>query len=274
MYKRHDILHILFISILIFGALLMLFPYIWMLITSLKSNAEILSNKFHFFPQNITFAGYKKVLTEAPFFWWFLNSLIVALVVSGFVLFTSSIAGYIFAKMDFKGKNIFFLIILSTLMLPPQVMLVPRFFIIINLQLKNNLLALILPAIVTGFGIYLCRQFISNLPTSVLEAAKIDGAGNFLIFRKIILPQIMPGLSALFIFTFMASWNDYLSPLIYMDSPRKMTLPLALVFFNGKNVINYNVVMSVAVLIMLPVIIVFLIFQRNFIKGMSMSGLK
>ncbi|MBS4172865.1 carbohydrate ABC transporter permease [Bacillus sp. FJAT-49736] len=274
MKRKLDIPYIILFVLVSIGAVIMFLPYLWMVLSSLKGNHEILSGSTNIIPKSITFEGYKTVFKDAPFVRWLINSLISSTLVTVATLFTSALAGYIFAKFKFRGKKLSFLLILATMMVPFQVIMIPRYLIVSDLGLINNLLALIIPNLISGFGIFLAKQFIESIPNDLIEAARIDGAGEFRTFWSLILPQIKPALSAVGIFTFMATWNDYLWPLIVLNDLDKMTVPLALVFFNGQHIVNYNVVMSAGVLIMIPVVIVFLVFQRQFIKGMTMTGMK
>ncbi|CAH0117549.1 MULTISPECIES: carbohydrate ABC transporter permease [unclassified Paenibacillus] len=266
--------YMLLFTTLLIGSLLMFVPYLWMVLTSFKSNAEILTASNHLLPQEPTLSGYRKVLGEVPFFRWFLNSLSTSAIVTIGAVFTSALAGYIFAKFRFRGKRLLFVIILATMMVPFQIVMVPTYIIISKLNLVNDLAAIVIPYLVSAFGVFLAKQFIEAIPNELIEAARMDGASEFRTFWSLVLPQIRPALSALAIFSFMTSWNNYLWPLIILNEESKMTVPLALVFFNGQNVVNYNVVMSAAVLIMIPVVIIFLIFQRQFIKGLTMTGFK
>jgi multiple sugar transport system permease protein len=245
-----------------------------MVLTSFKSNSEILTASNHLLPQEPTLSGYRKVLGEVPFFRWFLNSLSTSAIVTIGAMFTSALAGYIFAKFRFRGKRLLFVVILATMMVPFQIVMVPTYIIISKLNLVNDLSAIVIPYLVSAFGVFLAKQFIEAIPNELIEAARMDGASEFRTFWSLVLPQIKPALSALAIFSFMAAWNNYLWPLIILNEESKMTVPLALVFFNGQNVVNYNVVMSAAVLIMIPVVIIFLIFQKQFIKGLTMTGFK
>ncbi|MFB9277391.1 carbohydrate ABC transporter permease [Cohnella cellulosilytica] len=272
--KKRSLSYMLLFTVLLIGSLLMFVPYLWMVLTSFKSNSEILTASNHLLPREPTLSGYKKVLGEVPFFRWFVNSLSTSAIVTVTAMFTSALAGYIFAKFRFRGKRVLFVVILATMMVPFQIVMVPTYVIISKLNLVNDLSAIVIPYLVSAFGIFLAKQFIEAIPSELIEAARIDGASEFKTFRSLVLPQIRPALSALAIFSFMAAWNNYLWPLIILNEESKMTVPLALVFFNGQNVVNYNVVMSAAVLIMIPVIIIFLIFQKQFIKGLTMTGFK
>ncbi|GLI10490.1 sugar ABC transporter permease [Paenibacillus tyrfis] len=262
------------IAVLTVAACIMLLPYLWMVLSSLKSNMEIISATPTLLPEQPSFAGYETVFREAPFWRWLANSAVTSVLVTAATLFTSALAGYIFAKYEFPGKKVLFVLVLGTMMIPFQVIMIPTYLIISKLGLINHLAAVILPNLVSSYGVFLAKQFIEDIPKDLMEAARIDGAGELKVMWRIITPLIMPMLSALGIFTFMASWNNYLWPLIVLNDTDNMTVPLALVFFNGAHTVNYNVVMSAAVLITVPVIIVFLIFQKQFIKGLTMTGMK
>ena len=274
MKKKLDIPYIILFLFVFLGAVIMFTPFIWMVLSSFKGSDEILSGATNIFPKKLTLEGYKTVFQDAPFVQWLFNSLISSTVITLATLFTSALAGYVFAKFKFRGEKFSFVLILATMMVPFQVIMIPRYLIVSDLGLINHISALIVPNLISGFGIFLAKQFIESIPNDLIEAARIDGAGEFRTFWSLILPEIRPALSAVGIFTFMGAWNDYLWPLIVLNDLNKMTVPLALVFFNGQHVVNYNVVMSAGVLIMIPVVIVFLVFQRQFIKGLTMTGMK
>ncbi|TJY42466.1 carbohydrate ABC transporter permease [Cohnella pontilimi] len=258
---------------LLLSSFIMLVPYLWMVLSSLKGNLEIIRST-DLLPHKVTFEGYKTVFQDAPFMHWLWNSIVTSTAITIVTVFTSALAGYIFAKFRFRGKQVLFIVILATMMIPTQILMIPSYLIIFKLGLINNLLALIIPSLISAFGIFLARQAIDELPYDLMESARMDGAGEFYTFLRIILPLVRPMLSALAIFTFMAAWNNYVWPLIVLNDTEKMTLPLALVFFNGAHVRNFNIIMSASVLVMIPVLVVFLIFQKQFIKGLSMTGFK
>ena len=214
------------------------------------------------------------MLTEAPFGTWFRNSLVVSTSVTALILFTSTLAGYIFAKFEFRGRNLLFTMVLATLMVPFPVVLVPVYLITNSLGLVNSLFALIVPSMVSAFGIFLMRQFCQAIPNDLIEAARLDGAGEFAIYWRLILPQLGPAVATLGIFQFMASWNDYLWPLIVINDQLKMTLPLALSYFNSAQAVRIDLTMAASVMIILPILVVFLLFQRQFINALALSGLK
>ncbi len=186
--KKYYKWYIIITIILMVFALMIIAPYIWMMLTSFKSTREVLYNPGKVMPIKWTLSGYITVLTKSPFFSWFKNSVIVSVAVTAAVIFTSTITGYVFSKYRFKGKNILFWLVLSTMMVPSQITMIPRFLIINQVGLYNSLQALIIPALVSGFGIYLCRQFCDDIPDSLCEAAKLDGAGDFRIYASIIMP--------------------------------------------------------------------------------------
>jgi len=258
----------------IIAFVIVLLPYAWMLITSFRTRQDILNNPGNIMPARWVLSGYVKVLTESPFFNWLRNSLIITVAVVIAVLFTSSLTGFVFAKYRFRWKKPLFWILLATMMVPSQVTMIPSFLIINGIGLYDSLNALIIPAIVSAFGIYLCRQFCEDIPDSLCEAALVDGAGPIFMYGKIILPLLRPCLAALGIFTFLGTWNDYLMPLILLEKTENMTLPVALSFFSGQHSNDMGTVMSAAALIMMPVTIVFLFFQKQFIKGITLTGVK
>lgn len=273
-WKKKRLVSMIIFIILLILAMAFVIPYFWMLSNSFKSTKEILVNPKHLVPVKFTLSGYVKVLTESPFFTWLRNSLTVSTIDTIAVLFTSSIIGYIFSQYNFKFKNIIFLAILSTMMVPQQTTMIPSFLLMNTLGLYNSINALIIPTFISTFGIFLCKQFCDEIPKELMESAKIDGAGDMKIYLKIVLPQLRPAIGALAIFTFLERWNDYVTPLIMLSSVDKMTLPLALSFFSSQHTSDLSATMAASALIMIPVSIVFLIFQKHFIKGISMTGMK
>ncbi len=266
--------HIYILLVLGILSVIIIFPYVWMLLTSFKTNQDILKNPTSLWPRPWTISGYITAITKAPFLRWLSNSLIVTCSSVLLVLFTSTLIGFVFAKYRFPKKEVLFTIILATMMVPPQVTMIPSFLIINKIGLHNTLGALIVPGVVTSFGIFMCRQFIEDIPDSLCEAAKIDGANDFLIYSYIILPNIKSAISSLAIFMFLAKWNDYLTPLIMLNDTKRMTLPLALSYFTTQHATDNSATMAVASLVMVPVLLVFIAFQKQFIKGVALSGIK
>lgn len=270
-YKKHHVIILIFLTIF---SLIMMYPMAWMLVTSFKTNADIRANRTKFLPTEWTLEGYRTAFAKAPIGQWFLNSMLVVICITVAVIFTSTLIGFVFAKYEFKGKKVLFIILLATMMVPPQVTMIPRYLMIQEMHLFNTIGALIVPGLVSAFPIYMARQFIADLPDSICEAAKMDGAGPFRIYWNIVLPNIKPAIGSIGIFTAMMNWNDYLNPLLMLNDMEKMTLPLGLVIFDTQRVSDMSATMAAASMMMMPMIIIFVLFQKQFIKGMTLSGIK
>jgi multiple sugar transport system permease protein len=262
--------------ILIPASLIALVPFVWMILGSFKTGREIRQIPPTFIPQEFTFENYEKVLTDEdlPLGIFYRNSAIIALANVVQVLFTSSLFGYIFAKFEFKGKKALFWFILSLMMIPHQMTMIPGYLILAKLGLINNLLGLIIPAAIDAFGIFLFRQFALSIPNELLDAARVDGAGEFHIYRRIVLPQLGPALATFGMLTFMFNWNAYLWPLIVLTEEKVRTLPIILTWFSNRMVSNDHLTMAASVLVVLPVLIVFLFVQRWIVEGITLSGMK
>lgn len=274
MNKRKNSGMTLFIILAVFTFIVILLPYAWMMVISFRTTTDIMKNPGQILPTKWVISNYVKVLTKSPFFSWFRNSVVVTLCITLGVLFTSTLTGYVFAKYQFRFKNVLFWLVLATMMVPAQVTMIPGFLVINAIGLYDTLYALIIPGLVSTFGIFLCRQFCEDIPDSLCEAAKIDGASDFYIYLRIILPLLRPCIAALAIFTFLGSWNEYLMPLILIERAQNMTLPVALSYFSGQHTNDVGAVMAAAALIMTPVTVLFLCFQKQFIKGITLTGVK
>lgn len=264
---------IIIIAVMLVIGIIFVMPYIWMLLDSFKPMKEIVKGK-SFWPEDFTFKNYVTVFTKAPVFAWLRNSVLTAVSGTVIMLFTSTLAGFVFAKYEFRGKNFLFLFILATMMVPQQATMIPSFLLIQRLGLYDRLTSLVLPKMVGGFGIFLCRQFIADIPDDLMDAAQIDGASDMYIYANLIVPLIMPAISALAIFTFLEKWNDYLGPLLYLSKTTNMTMPLALSFFSNQHSKDIGAIMAAATVIMLPVTVVFLAFQKQFVEGIAITGMK
>jgi len=273
-YSRDFKSRALIFAILLAASIIVVIPYVWMLSNSFKTTIETLTDPMHIIPQEFTLDGYIKVLTKSPFFHWLGNSVFITCTNTIVILFTSTLVGYLFARFRFRGRDFLFAMLMFTMMVPAQVTMITTFIIIDDIGLYNSVWALIIPSFVNVFGIYLCKQYCEEIPRELIESARIDGAGDFAIYWRIVIPQIRPAIGALAIFTFMEYWNDYLNPLIYLSSTEKMTLPLALSYFSTQHSTDLSATMAASALIMIPAAIVFIIFQKQFIKGMSMTGMK
>jgi multiple sugar transport system permease protein len=252
-----------------------IFPFLWMALGSLKTQREILAKPPKLMPEHATLANFSQWFTQLNFGSYFTNSLIVAVItVLGNMVFCSMV-GYALAKMKFAGKNILFGAVMVTLMVPSVATFVPLFVIISNMHLANTYAALILPFLCQPIGVFLMRQFIGGIPDALMEAARVDGAGELRIFFQIILPQCGPALATLSILTFLSSWNNFLWPLVSAQSEEMYTLPVALSLYStGQNATNYSVLLAGAVLVITPILLLFVFLQRYFIQGVAMTGIK
>jgi multiple sugar transport system permease protein len=260
--------------ILIVCSFIMILPFLWMISSSLKTQTEMFAFPPHWIPKVILWKNYVYMLQSAPWGIYFFNTVkITVSVVVGQLIFCS-MAAYAFARLKFPGRDIIFLIVLGTMMVPYQVTMIPTFKIIKELGWLNTHLALIVPPLFNAFGIFLLRQFFLTIPKELEEAAKIDGCSYPRIFWSIILPISKPALTTLAIFTFMSQWNDFLAPLIYITDDRLKTLTLGLATFQGTHVTQWNYLMAGSLIVLIPVLVVFIFAQRYFIEGIVMSGLK
>ncbi len=256
------------------GSIIMLFPFIWMVSTSFKTPPQVISYPPTLIPRPPTLEYYNQIFTKLNFGRFFLNSAYISTIITASVLLTSSFVGYVFAKFDFWGKEFIFIMILSTMMIPFAVTMIPLYLIMSKLGWVDSHLALIIPGLYSTFGIFLMRQFMSTVPNELREAAIVDGCGEFRTFWSIILPQCKPALAALGIFTFMWNWDNFLWPLIVLNSENNFTLPVGLSMFSRQWWTNYGLVMAGATVSVIPILIVFFIFQRHFIEGIVLTGLK
>ncbi|HHV80205.1 MAG: carbohydrate ABC transporter permease [Dictyoglomi bacterium] len=269
-----DIVKIIEILVLSLGSIVTLFPFIWMISTSFKTPPQIISYPPTLIPKPPTLEYYTQIFTKLNFGRFFLNSGYISVIITASALLTSSFVGYVFAKFNFWGKEVIFMMILSTMMIPFAVTMIPLYLIISKLGWINSHLALIIPGLYSTFGIFLMRQFMSSIPNELREAAIVDGCGEFRTFWSIILPQCKPVLAALGIFTFMWNWDNFLWPLIVLNNEDKFTLPVGLSMFSQQWWTNYGLVMAGATISVIPVLIVFFIFQKQFIQGIVLTGLK
>ena len=271
--KNHRMKGIIYVVMTII-TIFMLFPFYWMLVTAVKPVNEIFAFPPKLWPSEFHWENFREVLELRDFGTYFKNSAIVTLIATVITVCINLLAGYAFAKYQFKGKEFLFLIVLSTLMIPLQVIMIPNFIIISKLGMINTYQGLILPPCAEAFGLFLSRQFLSTLPDALIESARIDGASEFHIFRSIILPNSGSLLSVLIIFTFMWRWNDFQWPLIILSDSGMYTVQLGLSMLNGSNYVNWNQLMSASLLSVLPVIIIFFIFQKQFVQGIASTGIK
>jgi multiple sugar transport system permease protein len=285
--------------VLVAGAIIFLAPFAWLVSASFQNLTEIFSVSPHWIPHDVTTAGYRQFLNlghltnsqrgQGTGDWkWFANSAFVAISVTVLQTFFNALAAYVFAKRRFPGRDAIFMVFLATMMVPGQVTLIPNYIITKHIPLfgGNDLFGngghgwldsywgLIMPGTVSAFGIFLLRQYMQSIPDDLLDAARIDGANEFRIFWRIVVPLCGPALAASAIFTFQAAWEDFLWPLIIISSPDRYTAPLGLALFVVKNETSWNLLFAGSVISTLPMVLIFAIFQRRFIKGIALSGLK
>jgi multiple sugar transport system permease protein len=260
-------------ALLIAGSVVMLLPFAWMLSTSLKLPPDIFTYPPVWIPNPIAWQNYVKTVTVMPFGRFYLNSLIVTTGVTLLQLLTSSLAAFAFARMRFPGRNALFLLYLATLMIPFQVTMIPNFIVVRTLGWYDTYQALILPPAFSAFSTFLLRQYFLGIPRDLDEAARIDGATSLRIWWQVIMPLAGPAIAALATFVSLNSWNDFLWPLIITNSPAMRTLPVGLSTFQGQYKTDWNLLMAGSVIAMVPVLLVYMIGQRWFIKGITLSGL-
>lgn len=263
------------IVLLVLGLLLMIGPFVWMLLGSLKTQRELIAVPPTILPEAPTLDNFSNLLRRLDFARFFFNSAFVAVVVTLCNLLFCSMAGYALAKLRFFGRRPVFGLVLATLMVPSSVTLVPLFVLMAKLGLVNSYASVILPFAAGAFGVFLMRQFMHAIPDDLLDAARIDGASEWRIFRSIVLPLLKPALATLGIFQFLATWNNFLWPLVALTDERMYTLPVALATFAvGQNKADYGLLMAGSVVLVAPIIVIFLALQRHFTQSVATTGLK
>lgn len=263
----------IYVSVIIFG-ILILMPFAYMISTSLKTRGEVFTTPVQWIPSTLKWNNFSDALNEYPIARYFLNSMFVSTSVTLLNLVTCSLAGYGFAKFTYPGRNIVFGIVLATMMIPLSSMIIPLFLVVKSFGWIDTYYGLIIPAGTSAFGIFLMRQHMMSIPDDLLDAARLDGTSEPRIFLTMVLPMSKTALSSLAIFIFMWNWDSVLWPLLVATGDRYRTLPLGVALFESSYGTNYPQLMAVALLAMLPVLIVFLVLQRNFVEAMTMSSVK
>ena len=258
--------------ILLLLSVLVLIPLVWTVCMSLKPDGEIYNGKF--FPTSLEFINYQRSVTKIDFFLYLRNTLIIVIPTVIGMVASCSLVAYGFSRFNFKGKRVWFLILLATMMIPGQVTMIPQFLLYRMIGWVNTYLPLIVPSFfaISGYNIFLLRSYMSGIPKDFDEAATIDGAGPFRCFLRIMLPMCQPVLMAITVFTFMGTWNDFNGPLIYLYDANKFTLSLGLSFFKGLYTSQWNLLMAATVLVMLPILVLFFLAQDYIINGISISS--
>src|SRR5690625_1303999 len=269
--EKFDIVANILVS---FFAILSLFPLYWLFTSSLKNSADVVKMPPDWFPKTITFSNYVELFSNQPAFRWAFNSIVVSLVATVALIIVSCLAAYAFSKLQFKGKNIIFIIFISSLMIPKEVMIVPLFRIIQNLGMVNSLHGMIWPNVATAFGVFLLKGFFDGIPDSLRESAKIDGASELTVLYKIMLPIIKPGIGALFILHFVDVWNDYLWQLVVGQENQAKTLMVGVATLMQDLNPNFAYKMAGATVAAIPMLIIFMLFQGYFTRGISVGAVK
>lgn len=266
--------------ILLAGAVIMFIPFLWLVSSSLKPPSQIWVFPPVWIPSPVQWSNYPEALTTLPFHLYFLNTAMVAALTLLGMLASSSVTAYGFARLRFPGREVIFMILLSTMMVPSAVLLIPQFIMFRHLGWIDTHLPLFVPhffgagAVGGAFNIFLLRQFFRTIPMELSDAARIDGCGEFRIFWQIILPLSKPALATIGIFTFMATWNDFLGPLIYLNSPEKLTAAVGLASFRGLYSTQWHLLMAASTVMTLPMIVLFFAAQKYFVQGIVLTGIK
>jgi multiple sugar transport system permease protein len=262
-------------AILTAALLVTIAPFLWMVLGSFKGEGELRQVPPTWWPEDGSLDNYGQLFARLNFGQYFFNSTVVAILVTAGNLLFCSMLGYALALLQFRGKRVIFVVVMAMLMIPGVVTFVPLFVLVANAQLIDTLPGLILPFLVSPFGVFLMRQFMLGLPADLLDAGRVDGAGELRIFWRVILPLCGPALATLGILTFLASWNNFLWPLVVAQTEQTYTLPVALALYStGQNSTQYGLLLAGATVVVLPILLVFLIFQRRFIEGIATTGLK
>lgn len=254
--------------------ILILVPFFWMISSSLKTSQDVFSVPMHWLPEKIVWKNFSDIWTKIPLLTFFKNSFKLAIIITLLQVVTSSFAAYPFAKMNFPGKDIIFLCYVATIAVPWQVYMIPQFILVRKMNLADTHLSLILMQAFTAFGVFLIRQAYLGVPKELSEAARIDGLSEFGIYSRIMLPLSKPAIATLIIFSFVNVWNDYMGPMIYLNSNELKTIQLGLRMFITQYSADYNLIMAAALISLIPVGALFLSMQRFFIEGVATSGLK
>lgn len=274
---RRFVRDIVLYALLSIGAVTMLVPFAWMISTSLKADNILFQVPPQWIPKPVVWHNYAETWRRMPFGRLYFNSIFVAVMVTAGRTFTSAMAGYSFARLEFPLRNQLFLTYLSVLMIPVIVTMIPKFMIFRAMGWLDTYQVLIVPSMFTAFGTFLMRQFLMSIPTDLEDAAEIDGAGSWRTFLNVVIPLSKPALATLVIFSFLGSWNDFMWPLIVINSLEKMTLPIALRSFLGwqdEGMVSWSFLMAASVIVIGPPLVVFMTLQKNFVRGIAMTGIK
>jgi multiple sugar transport system permease protein len=274
MRKKFDVAAILIHIMLWIGILVVALPFIWMILSSFKTLPEFYS--FSFWPRSWSIEAYKEIFSQTQYVRWYENSFIVGIIVTVSELFFASLVGYTLAKHQFKGNRVVFILILSTMMVPTELLVIPWYSMSSQFGWTDTYWGIMFPGMIEAFGVFLMRQFMLGIPDDSLSAARIDGMSEFGIFLKIVLPQVKPALGALGILSFLGNWNAYLWPVIAVSTEEMRTLPVGMSLFSTADAggVQWNLIMAMSTLAVIPIVIIYFIFQKRIVEGIAMTGIK
>jgi multiple sugar transport system permease protein len=274
MRKKFDVAAILIHIMLWIGILAVALPFIWMILSSFKTLPEFYS--FSFWPRSWSIEAYKEIFSQTQYVRWYENSFIVGIIVTVSELFFASLVGYTLAKHQFKGNRVVFILILSTMMVPTELLVIPWYSMSSQFGWTDTYWGIMFPGMIEAFGVFLMRQFMLGIPDDSLSAARIDGMSEFGIFLKIVLPQVKPALGALGILSFLGNWNAYLWPVIAVSTEEMRTLPVGMSLFSTADAggVQWNLIMAMSTLAVIPIVIIYFIFQKRIVEGIAMTGIK
>lgn len=255
-------------------SLIVIFPLYWMLVVAFSPRGEVFEPGLRLWPSTLTLENFAKVFDRVPVVDWFGNSVVIGVIVTALTVFVNLLAGYAFARLRFGGRNAVFILALATMMIPVQAIMVAQFKLVSGLGIFGTYWGVILPGAAAAFGIFLARQFFIGIPDEIIEAARIDGAGHFRIFLQVVLPLCKPLIAVLTLLTLMGSWNDFAWPLIALNDNQLFTLPIGLLYLKNQTSPDYNAIMALALITVLPMVLLFIFFQRYFVQGFARSGIK
>ncbi len=262
------------VLLLSLGAVTMIFPFIWMLLSSFKGQMELLRMPPTFWPERFRWENYREIFEVMPFFKYFANSIVTALLNTFVGILTSALSGYVFAKYRFKGKELIFWIMIACMMIPYDTLMIPLYKIMVKLHWTNTYLVLTIPFFVNIFGLFMMRQFMESIPNDYIEAAEIDGCGQYKTFFRVIFPMVKPAVAALVIFIFMGSYNSFLWPLINVNSRELFTLPIGMASLTTDKKSEFELLMAASTMAVIPIFAVFCVAQKHFVAGLTMGGVK
>jgi multiple sugar transport system permease protein len=260
--------------LLVVGSLLFIVPFVWMFLSSFKPALEIIRIPPTFVPEKFTLGNYKTILERLQFWRYFMNSIVVSITITAVAMITSGLAGFVFSKFDFPGRDFLFFFCLAGLMIPFAVVVLPMYLFVAKIGLQNKYLGLIIPFCISPFGIFMVRQFMEGIPMEMIEAARIDGASNLWIFFKVMFPLSTASIGGVGVFTFLWTWNQLWWPFMVISKKNMWTLPLAIAALTFQHAKRYDMIVTGASLAVLPVMIVFALAQRRLVRGVTLTGMK